>query len=62
MPLERALRVFATPERTIRESERVMRGAPFGKERHGALEMRDRFVVMPFRRRYAPQSELGRRF
>ena len=37
-----------------------MRGAPFGKERHGALKMRDRFLVMPFRRRNAPQSELRR--
>ena len=60
VPLERALRLVATSERTIRERERVVRGAPFGKERHGALEMRDRFLVMPFGRRNAPQSELGR--
>jgi hypothetical protein len=57
---ERALRLFATPEGTIREGERVVSGAPFWKEGHGALEMRDRFLMVPFRRRDAPQSELGR--
>ena len=43
---QRPLGVRGAPERAIRERERVVGGTELGKERDGAIEVRDRPVVI----------------
>ena len=65
MTLERSLRFVLASERSIRQRKDVVRGAPFRKERHRALEMPHRRVMLVSRRGDPGQTKfrswLGRR-
>jgi hypothetical protein len=59
--LERTLRLVAAAERTVGEGERVLRGAPFRKQRDRALQVRDRASWRPLAAlmRPSPNSTAG---
>src|SRR5439155_19387942 len=59
--LERALRFVSTTERAERERERVVSGAPFGKQLDGALQVHDCRLMTTLGGGDAPESELRRR-
>ena len=61
VPRERTLRLVPASKSTIGKRERILRRAPFRKQRDRALQVRDGRVVEPPGRVDAAQSEFGRR-
>ena len=59
---QRTRRVFATPEGTVREGQRVVRRTPFGKLRDRPLEAINGLLVPFLESRDASEAELADRF